>query len=104
LRSMAPPDYFVFGTVFASQTKSPGAPVHGIPGLAAAVSATDIPLIAIGGMTPGRAAECVAVGAAGVAAIGAFLPPGRSAGAMGVAAAAGAFHAAMALARDERRA
>ena len=103
LQNAAPPDYFVFGTIFGSETKGPGAPVQGIPGLAAAASATDIPLLAIGGMTPDRAAQCIAAGAAGIAAIGAFLPPGRSPGAMGIMAAAGAFHAAMAPTSDERR-
>jgi thiamine monophosphate synthase len=48
-------------------------------------------------MTPERAAECRRAGAAGIAAIGAFLPEGAAPGALGVAAAVRAFREALAL-------
>jgi thiamine-phosphate pyrophosphorylase len=88
-------DYLIFGTVFASLSK-PGAPLQGIEGLRAAVRETLCPVLAIGGLTPNRAAECRAAGAAGVAAIGPFLPEGSAPGALGIRAAAGAFRRAMA--------
>ena len=80
-------DVFVFGTVFASGLK----PVTGIDRLAEAASRTAVPVLAIGGVTPERAADCRAAGAAGIAAIGAFLPPGRSLYALGPSAAVAAF-------------
>ncbi|HXE81497.1 MAG TPA: thiamine phosphate synthase [Vicinamibacterales bacterium] len=67
-------DYVLFGTVFPSASKSAGSPVAGIEGLAAAVrSASPVPVIAIGGMTPEHAAEAARAGAAGIAGIGLFL-------------------------------
>jgi thiamine-phosphate pyrophosphorylase len=55
----------------------------GLEGLARAVSVSPVPVLAIGGMTPAGAEACAAAGAAGVAAIGLFLPVGRSREAMG---------------------
>ncbi len=83
-------DYFIFGTVFPSASKPGDAPVAGVQGLADAVAVSRRPVLAIGGITPERAEACVAAGAAGVAAIGVFLPPGRAPGALGPAAAAAA--------------
>jgi thiamine monophosphate synthase len=54
-----------------------------------------VPVLAIGGITPPRAAACAAAGAAGVAAIGVFLPPGRSPDAMGPGPATRALRAAL---------
>lgn len=88
-------DYVLFGTVFPSESKQPGSQVAGLGALAAAVRAFACPVIAIGGLTPDRAGECLRVGAAGVAAIGAFLPPGRARDALGVETAVSAFRAAM---------
>ena len=64
-------DYLVFGTVFPSTSK-PGVAAAGIAGLAAAVAAVRLPVLAIGGVTPERAADVRDAGAAGIAAIGAF--------------------------------
>jgi thiamine-phosphate diphosphorylase len=75
-------DYLLFGTVFATGSK-PGRAVHGAAGLAAAVRSARSPVIAIGGITPARAAEAARVGAAGVAGISIFFPPSRGAGALG---------------------
>jgi thiamine monophosphate synthase len=51
------------------------------------------PVLAIGGVTsPAR--DCRAAGAAGLAAIGAFLPPGSGPGAVGPTAAIAAFRRA----------
>jgi thiamine-phosphate pyrophosphorylase len=87
-------DYVIFGTVFPTRSK-PGAPVHGLEDLAAAVRAADVPVLAIGGIDPERAGACRKVGAVGVAAIGLFLPPGRAPQAMGIGPATDAVRAAM---------
>ncbi len=65
-------DYLGVGSVFAGGTKA-GVPVIGLDGLARVVKASPIPVVAIGGIDPERAADCVATGAAGVAVIGALF-------------------------------
>jgi thiamine-phosphate diphosphorylase len=64
-------DYFVFGTVFESRSK-PGREAAGLTALAAAVAATSVPVLAIGGIEPGNVGLVLRAGAAGVAGIGAF--------------------------------
>jgi thiamine-phosphate diphosphorylase len=93
-------DYLIFGTVYPSASK-PGEAGTGLAGLGAAARAARVPVLAIGGITPPRAAACAAAGAAGVAAIGVFLPPGRTPEAMGVGPAARALRAALAGAPPE---
>lgn len=83
--------YLVFGAVFPSGPKSG----RGLESLRAVVASTTAPVLAIGGLTAARAAACVAAGAAGVAAIGLFLPPGRAVGALGIAAGAAAVRRAV---------
>lgn len=95
-------DYVLFGSVFASESKAAGSPVTGIEGLRAAVRIAPVPVVAIGGMTVERAAQCVHAGASGVAAIGLFLPAGRGRDAVGVAAAVPALRAAMHTGMAER--
>jgi len=68
-------DYLLFGTVFPSQSKPEGWAAQGIDALRAVVESSVAPVIAIGGVTVERAERCVEAGAAGVAAIGLFLPP-----------------------------
>jgi thiamine-phosphate diphosphorylase len=87
-------DYLLFGTVFATESK-PGQKAAGLDALARAVARNARPVLAIGGVTPARVAACVDAGASGVAAIGAFLPPGRSADAMGMGPAVRAFREAL---------
>ena len=81
-------DYLIFGTVFPSASKPPGAPAAGVDALRRACGAVPMPVLAIGGVTPERVADCQRAGAAGIAAIGIFLPPGRAPGALGPRAAA----------------
>jgi thiamine-phosphate diphosphorylase len=70
-------DYLIFGTVFASASKAPGHRTTGVEGLAAAaVGARPVPVLAIGGVSIASARAVRAAGAAGLAAIGLFLPGG----------------------------
>lgn len=65
-------DYLGFGPVFATTTKANPDPVQGVAGLAAAVRAAGrVPVVAIGGITPARAAEVFATGAHAICAISA---------------------------------
>jgi len=65
-------DYLGHGPVFATATKSNPDPVRGPGGLARAVSlAGDVPVVAIGGITPERAAAVAATGAAAACCIAA---------------------------------
>ena len=95
IRTGADADYLIFGTVFPSASKPAGAPVRGLDGLARAAAVATVPVLAVGGLDVERAARCRRAGAAGVAAIGLFLPPGRAPGALGIAAATAALRAAL---------
>lgn len=64
-------DYLLVGTMFETGSH-PGKVPEGLELLRALRKQTDVPLIAIGGITPERVAECVQAGAAGVAAISTF--------------------------------
>ncbi len=88
-------DYLLYGTVFATRSKPAGAPLAGLDGLRQASEASEKPVLAIGGLTVERASAAVANGAAGVAAIGLFLPAGVEPGALGPARAVAALRAAM---------
>jgi thiamine-phosphate pyrophosphorylase len=80
----SPPDYLLFGAVFPSASKPESQATQGTGRLRAAVEqAGRVPVLAIGGITVARAALCKNAGAAGVAAIGLFLPAGRTADSLG---------------------
>jgi thiamine-phosphate diphosphorylase len=65
-------DYLLFGTVFPSRSKPAEHPVAGVDALRRVCNSVQLPVFAIGGITESRAAEAVAAGAAGVAAISLF--------------------------------
>ena len=65
-------DYVYFGPIFATPSKLAYGPPQGIEQLAAACRAASVPVIAIGGITIENAHQCVAAGAAGIAAIRLF--------------------------------
>lgn len=68
-------DYLVAGTVFETASKPHEARLLGEAGLRSIVRAVgSTPVLAIGGVTEGQLAVVARAGAAGVAAIGAFLP------------------------------
>jgi thiamine-phosphate pyrophosphorylase len=64
-------DFIIFGPVWESASH-PGAPPAGLAALGLVARAVRIPVLAIGGVTEERIAECRAAGAAGFAAIALF--------------------------------
>lgn len=66
-------DWVVFGPVYDTPSKRPYGPPQGPAALARVAAAVDVPVIAIGGITPARVAEVRAAGARGVAVIAAIL-------------------------------
>jgi thiamine-phosphate pyrophosphorylase len=65
-------DYLGYGPIYPTATKADPDPVQGLTALAAAVRAAGaVPVVAIGGVTPARAAELRAAGAAAACAIAA---------------------------------
>ena len=64
-----PCDYLGTGPVFGTTTKTDAKQTIGLDGLSQVVRLAGIPVVAIGGITPGNAASCLAAGAAGVAVI-----------------------------------
>lgn len=64
-------DFVIFGPVWRSESHPGGQPA-GLAALERVVRAVGIPVLAIGGVTIERVAECHAAGAAGYAAIGMF--------------------------------
>ena len=87
--SAAPLDYWLFGTMYRSLSKGADARLQSLAALAAVVRAAGArPVWVIGGMTIENVGPCVRAGAAGVAAIGAFLEPRAGAGAVARAVAA----------------
>jgi thiamine-phosphate pyrophosphorylase len=65
-------DYLGVGPVFATSTKPDAAPPINVGGLEAIVARTKIPIVAIGGLHAGNAADAIAAGAAGVAVVSAI--------------------------------
>ena len=72
-RAVAGADYLIAGTVFPSRSKESGSPCLGLDGLEAIVKSVAIPVLAIGGVTEELVAALARAGAAGCAAIGAFI-------------------------------
>jgi thiamine-phosphate pyrophosphorylase len=64
-------DYLGVGPAYATTTKTGLPDPLGPAGVAAVAAAVDVPVIAIGGVTPDRVGELVTAGAAGVAVVGA---------------------------------
>src|SRR5580693_4079112 len=73
-------DYICFGPVFATPSKAKFGEPQGVEKLAAVCSAVSVPVIAIGGITLENTGECIAAGAAGIAAIRLFQDAADPAG------------------------
>lgn len=71
-----PIDYLAIGPIFATATKKNPSPVVGLDGLRAVRTAIrNLPLVAIGGITPASASEVLAAGADSVAMISGMWSP-----------------------------
>lgn len=70
-------DYALFGPVFAPLSKGSDLAPRGLDGLADAVLATTIPVLALGGVTNRNASLCEAAGARGIAGISLFQSLGN---------------------------
>jgi thiamine-phosphate pyrophosphorylase len=68
-----PVDYLGFGPVFPTSTKLNPDPTVGLDGLAAAIAATHLPIVAIGGLDAPRAKACLEAGAQAVAVVSALF-------------------------------
>jgi len=62
-------DYIGAGPVWATPSKADAAPPIGLGGLRELCAAVSTPVVAIGGIDPDNAADCIRAGAAGVAVI-----------------------------------
>jgi thiamine-phosphate pyrophosphorylase len=72
-------DFVVFGPVYDTPSKRRYGPPQGLRALGAVAAAVSRPVLAVGGITPARATEALAAGAAGVAVIGAIYGAARPA-------------------------
>jgi thiamine-phosphate pyrophosphorylase len=63
-------DYATLSPIFLTQSKPGYGPAVGIETLAATAKGTALPLVALGGLTPDRAAACREAGAKGIAVMG----------------------------------
>jgi len=68
----APVDYYGISPVFATRSKHDAAPALGLDGLRAIRAGTRRPLVAIGGIDAGNAAQVMAAGADGLAVVSAL--------------------------------
>jgi len=69
-----PVDYFAFGPIFATQSKTNPEPTVGLPQLVQACKLAAKPIVAIGGITSAHCASVIKAGAASVAVISGLLP------------------------------
>jgi thiamine-phosphate pyrophosphorylase len=65
-------DYLGVGPVFQTSTKPDAAPPINVGGLEAIATRTRIPIVAIGGLHAGNAADAIAAGASGIAIVSAI--------------------------------
>lgn len=73
LETVGPVDYLIAGTVWTTSSKQEGHALLGIEGLREIAARSPVPVLAIGGVDAGNVGDAARCGAAGVAAIGAFM-------------------------------
>jgi thiamine-phosphate pyrophosphorylase len=66
-------DFLLFSPVFTPISKISHTPPRGVAALAAVARAVDVPVFALGGVTPDNARACIDAGAHGVAIVGAIM-------------------------------
>ena len=66
-------DYAIAGPAYASTSKPDYGPVLGMLGVTRIREATEVPIIAVGGIAPGAVAEMHVAGAAGIAVMGSIM-------------------------------
>ncbi len=66
-------DYLGCGTVYPTGSKADAGSAIGLEGLDRVAAAVPVPVVAIGGITPGRAPEIASTGAAGLAVVSAVM-------------------------------
>ena len=66
-------DYCTISPIFQPNSKEMSAPTLGIEGLRRVAQRTTMPLVALGGIEPHTARDCIEAGAVGVAAIGSLF-------------------------------
>jgi thiamine-phosphate pyrophosphorylase len=69
-------DYLGVGPVFTTATKPDAAPAMGLAGLAEIRALTELPIVAIGGLSEANAGSAIAAGADGVAVVSAICSAG----------------------------
>lgn len=75
LREEEGADYLIMGTIYATPSKPPTAPLAGIEDLREVCARVRVPVLAIGGVTPDRFRPIAGAGASGLAAIRLFSDP-----------------------------
>lgn len=70
-------DFILFGPVFDTPSKAAFGKPQGLEALREACGAVEIPVFAVGGITPYNAPDCIDVGAAGVAVISSIMQSNR---------------------------
>lgn len=66
-------DYIIFGPIFSTPSKAKYGSPLGVEMLAEVCQTIRVPVLAVGGITPERAAKCIQAGASGIAVRGAIL-------------------------------
>lgn len=68
-------DFVTYSPIYPTTSKPGYGPAVGIAGLAKVAEGVNLPVFALGGITPARVAECLAAGAFGVAVMSGVMSP-----------------------------